>query len=107
MDFDSSALRYEVSVNFEIIFQNFIGQFTFRYVQPNLTVLVGTNDLDKGGVRYNVEKGIYHDEYNDDYHDIGLIRVEGTIQLGPRVQTIKLSNESVQPNTLLEMSKPS
>lgn len=107
MDFDSSALPSKVSVISEIVSRNFIRQFICSVVLPNMTVLVGTNDLDRGGVRYNIEKVINHEEFNDDYHDIGLIRIKGTIRFTSRVQSIQLSNESVPPNTTLEMSKPS
>lgn len=71
-----------------------------RKKASTLGVLVGTNCVDKGGKRYEVEEYIAHEKYKHvpntfDSHgsDIALIRVKGEIEFNDRVQSIPLSSE--------------
>lgn len=68
-----------------------------------LKVIVGTNDLKSGGIRYNVQKLIVHEKYNQPLlaNDIGLLEVDGTIQFGEKVQPIKYSEKFVSEGARL------
>lgn len=60
--------------------------------QPGMyKVLVGTNDLKKGGVKYEPDLLIYHKRYNQPsfHNDIGLIRLKTPISFTEKVQPIK------------------
>lgn len=62
-------------------------------------MIVGTNDLSTGGIRYNVQKLIIHEKYNKPLaaNDIGLIKINGTIKFdGKNVQPIKYSKKKVK-----------
>lgn len=77
-------------------------------MQPKeVTVLVGTNDLSKGGERYKVNKLIPHDDYRDFRigEDIELILVEGSIKFNNRVKSIEYSSTPVKSNSTLRLSK--
>lgn len=65
----------------------------------SISIWVGSNDVDLGGVLYRSDKFYTHADYNNPMlaNDIGLIRVKGTIQFDDRVQPIELSSEEV-PN---------
>lgn len=73
----------------------------------NLQVLVGTNNLKKGGTRYKVSKLYKHNKYDGfkQVNDIGLIRINGTIAFNTLVQPIKYSKEEVKPNSVVQLSK--
>lgn len=60
-------------------------------------MIVGTNDLKTGGIRYNVKQLIMHEKYNQPLaaNDIGLIKIDGTIKFDDKVQPIKYSNKIV------------
>lgn len=55
---------------------------------------------------YNVEKLIKHKRYASGLFgdDIGLIRVEGTIEFNSLVQPIEYSKEKVEANSTLQLS---
>lgn len=61
-----------------------------------LTVVVGTNHLQSGGVAYPVAKALYHPNYNqqDIYNDVALIKVSTPIQFNNLVKTISLAGFS-------------
>lgn len=67
-------------------------------------MLVGTNDLGSGGTRYKSQKFIVNERYNQPSfaNDIGLLRVNGKIELNEKVQPIKYSNEFVKGGTTLQ-----
>lgn len=60
-------------------------------------MIVGTNDLKTGGVRYNVEQLIMHEKYNKPLaaNDIALIKINGTIEFDEKTQPIKYSDKIV------------
>lgn len=60
-------------------------------------MIVGTNDLKTGGIQYNAEQLIMHEEYNQPLgsNDIGLIKINGTIEFDEKVQPIKYSDKIV------------
>lgn len=72
----------------------------------SLEILVGTNDLKKGGIRYNVSALYHHSRYDNPRfaNDIGLIRINGTIKFSTSVQPIEYSPKEVQPNSTLQLS---
>lgn len=63
----------------------------------NVQILVGTNNLGKGGTYYKVEKLIAHEDYNNPQFafDIAVIRIRGKIEFNKKVQTIELGKEEV------------
>lgn len=73
----------------------------------DLEIVVGTNDLKKGGTRYNVTALYHHSRYNNPSYanDIALIRINGTIKFTTLVQPIDYSPKEVQPNATLQLSK--
>lgn len=75
---------------------------TYRNMPGDITILVGTNELQNGGELYKVEKLISHSDHES---DIGLIRVEKSIKFNTLVQPIEYSKEPVQPNSILFSSK--
>ncbi|XP_031637916.1 chymotrypsin-1-like [Contarinia nasturtii] len=69
------------------------------------TVLVGTNDLKSGGVRYEVQEHIVHEEYQSPSryaHDIGLVRVE-KMKFTKKVQPIKYTSNYVESGAALKI----
>lgn len=62
-----------------------------------MQILVGTNDLGKGGKYYKVEKLIAHENYNNPSfaYDIAVIRIQGKIEFNERVQPIEYSPDEV------------
>lgn len=71
-----------------------------------LEILVGTNDLNKGGTRYNVSALYHHSQYDNPRfaNDIALIRINGTIKFSTLVQPIEYSPKEVQSNSTLQLS---
>lgn len=71
--------------------------FYFSRGIKDVTILVGTNDLKSGGVRYTPEKFIMHEKYNRPplANDVGLIRVK-SIELNENVQPIKYTSNFVE-----------
>jgi len=65
-------------------------------------ILVGTNDLKSGGVRYTPKKYIIHENYGKPNfaNDIGLIQVD-KIEFNEKVQPIKYSSKFVEGGTEL------
>nr|XP_012148108.1 PREDICTED: chymotrypsin-2-like [Megachile rotundata] len=61
-----------------------------------VTVVLGTNALDKGGDEYQSEKVIVHPRYSSALirNDIGLIKVDKDIVFGDKVKPIALPNEN-------------
>lgn len=62
----------------------------------DIKVIVGTNDLRAGGIRYNAKKLVMHEKYNQPLaaNDIAVIEIDGTIKFdGYKVQPIKYSNK--------------
>ncbi|XP_011142410.1 chymotrypsin-1-like [Harpegnathos saltator] len=72
----------------------------------NITVVVGSTTLDKGGDKYTSTKKVMHPGYSPTliWNDIGLIQVDKDIVFGDNVQPIALSthnfNKSNYPATL-------
>lgn len=75
----------------------------------DLEILVGTNDLKTGGTRYKVSALYHHSRYDQPRfaNDIGLIRINGTINFTTSVQPIEYSPKEVQQNSTLKLSKSS
>lgn len=69
-------------------------------------ILAGTNDLSSGGNRYTSEKVIRHELYDDHKYayDIGLVRVNGTIEFNDKVKPIKYSSKPVPSGAALQIT---
>lgn len=71
-----------------------------------ITVVLGTNTLDKGGDEYSSIKRLVHPYYNSAFirNDIGLIKLDRDIVFGDKVKPIALPtkrfNKSDYPATL-------
>lgn len=65
--------------------------------------MVGTNSLNSGGTRYNLEKILVHEQYNKPAlaYDISLIRVQRDIQFNAKVKSIELEKTQVPAGTEL------
>lgn len=72
----------------------------------NLEILVGTNNLKEGGTYYKVENYIKHPKFNQPNfaNDIALIRVNGSITLNTKVQSIEFSSDEVPENSTLQLT---
>lgn len=73
----------------------------------DLEVLVGTNNLMKGGTRYKASDLYPHTEYNIPAYanDIGLIHINGAISFNSLVQPIEYSKQDVKPNSVMQLSR--
>ncbi|XP_045487446.1 chymotrypsin-1-like [Pieris rapae] len=58
----------------------------------DMSIVVGTHTIDKGGDRYKIKKLIPHEEYSDPL-DIGIIQIEGKIKYSDKIQPIELLKE--------------
>lgn len=67
-------------------------------------MLVGTNDLNSGGTRYQAQQFITNEGYDQPSfaNDIGLLRVDGSIEFNEKVQPIKYSNKFVEGGATLQ-----
>lgn len=106
MDSDSCTLPKRVNGRFERTSQNLIIKFIHSVRLSSMTALVGTNDLKKGGLRYKIDKMIKHDGYRLGKDDIGLVRVEGSIEFSNLVKKITFMKEELLPSSTLELCKP-
>lgn len=63
----------------------------------DMEILVGTNDLTKGGQYYKVEKLIPHEHYNNPEfaYDIAVVQLKDKIKYGPKVKAIELGTGEV------------
>ncbi|XP_076394333.1 transmembrane protease serine 9 [Megachile rotundata] len=61
-----------------------------------MSVVVGTNQLNSGGVSYGVEKAVYHKDYDEYYlvNDVAVIRVDRNIAFNNLVKPISLASGS-------------
>lgn len=70
----------------------------FRFNPDRLSVVVGTDNREKGGVRYRVKNIVVHDDYQElRKHDIALLHTD-KIKLGPKVQPVQLERGHVGGN---------
>lgn len=76
------------------------------YNVRNLEILVGTNDLNKGGKYYKLKRTITHEQYNRPQfaNDIGLIEVDGEIEYNENVQPIKYSDNEVPDDAEVQLT---
>uniref|UniRef100_A0A182YLC0 trypsin n=1 Tax=Anopheles stephensi TaxID=30069 RepID=A0A182YLC0_ANOST len=67
-----------------------------------ISVLVGTNDNEKGGTRYLVDRVLPHDLHQrSSNNDIALVRLATSLKFSKRVQQIKYSMATVPDNATL------
>lgn len=71
-----------------------------------MSVLVGTNDLLKGGQVYEVEKYIAHESHDDPEYafDIAVVKIKGKIEYNEKVKPIKLLSEEVPDGAKLQLT---
>lgn len=79
---------------------------TNRQSTYSLKVLVGTNDLTKGGQYYNVTKLTPHENYNNPRfaYDIAVIKLQEKIEFNEKVQPIELSKEEVPDGAQVQLT---
>lgn len=88
--------RFTVSMKFELN----------RQSTGNVEILVGTNDLNKGGVYHQVEKFIMHEGYNRPAfaNDIALVKLRKDLEFNDRVAPISYSYDEVDDGEELELT---
>lgn len=71
-----------------------------------MKVITGTNLLDEGGDKYEVEKLIPHADYDseDILNDIALIYLKDNITYGPNVKPVQLPEENTRSGRKLLLS---
>lgn len=71
-----------------------------------LEILVGTNDLESGGVKYKIAQAIKHEKYgtNGFSYDIGVLEVRKEIEFNEKVQPIKYSAEEVPAGAIAQLT---
>lgn len=76
------------------------------YTPSGYTVLAGTNNLRKGGARYNPDKLFTHPLYNKPsfHNDIGLIRLKEDIVFNERVKPIEYLWHEVPNNSTITLT---
>uniref|UniRef100_A0A182N1Q8 trypsin n=1 Tax=Anopheles dirus TaxID=7168 RepID=A0A182N1Q8_9DIPT len=99
----SLQLRNEHRCGGSIISDRWIltAKHCLKYVRDNQTkVVVGTNDLEKGGLSYDIDLTIsYNSSVNNDFdNDIALLRLAAPLKFGKHVQKIEYSDEPVPDN---------
>lgn len=106
MDCDNCILHWIVSI-YQFDFDEIFSAWTLHRRKPGeIADLVGTNDLTEGGDRYQAEKLIKHSGFDIPSlaNDIGLIRVEETIEFNRFALPIEYSAEEIQPGSILQFS---
>ncbi|KAF5287783.1 hypothetical protein FQA39_LY15719 [Lamprigera yunnana] len=65
-----------------------------------MTVVVGTNKVNAGGVTHSISSVVYHSEYTivTARHDIGLIKLDSEISFNEKVQPIELNTDNIEEN---------
>lgn len=68
--------------------------------------MVGTNDVKNGGDRYEIQKFIKHEKFNNPEfaYDIAVIRIKRPIEFNDKVQPIKLLKDEVPDGALLQLT---
>lgn len=77
-----------------------------RKCPEQIEVLVGTQNLCRGGTYYKADQLIVHEKFNTPLfaNDIGLIQVKKSIEFSDAVQPIELATEDVPPGTTLYLT---
>ncbi|XP_037032969.1 chymotrypsin-2-like isoform X2 [Bradysia coprophila] len=68
------------------------------------TILVGTNDLNRGGMRYEIEKLIPYEDTEENPNDIALVKVKVPIQFNENVLPIELDDKEVPDNAVVQLT---
>lgn len=81
--------------------------FRSRQSTTSLQVVVGITNLTEAGTAYKATKLIKHSRYNKPYfaNDIGLIKLNSSVQMSKLIQPIKFSPHEVLENSTLQLSK--
>lgn len=76
-----------------------------EYLPEKFTILVGTNDLTRGGTRYEIAQLIsYGPDTEDNGNDIALVKVKERIQFTKNVQPIELDKEVVPDGAVVHLT---
>lgn len=89
-----------------VVFNKHIVLIINRQSAPNLQVLVGTNDLAKGGRYYKVANFTTHEHYDDPRfaYDIAVIKLQEKIEFNEKVQPIELQREEVPDGVEVQLT---
>ncbi|KAF5278804.1 hypothetical protein FQR65_LT03491 [Abscondita terminalis] len=68
-------------------------------IEKNMTVVVGTSDLRKDGVRFDVARTIPHPKFTNFNYDVALVKIVGFFTFGPKVSQILLNGNRVEKET--------
>lgn len=86
----------------------YISAFIFINSGRATKIVVGSNDLKKGGTTYEVEEAIVHEKYGSfsiysfPINDIGLFRVNKIEINNSTVKPIKYSDKYIEADTVLQ-----
>lgn len=72
----------------------------------NLEILVGTNDLKKGGKYYKVANFTTHEHFDSPLfaHDIAVVKLQDKIEFNDKVQPIELSKEDIPDGAQVQLT---
>lgn len=72
----------------------------------SLEILVGTNDLGKGGKYYEVKRYVMHEEYNSPpfANDIAVIELKKSIKFDEKTSPIELNDEEVPDGAQVQLT---
>lgn len=97
-------------LSFHLLFQKksffLFNSDAFNITSSEVEVVVGTNEWQTGGSRYNVSNMIVHEQFelSDYINDIALLHTQSPIEFNERVQPINFTSNAVEPNTLLQIT---
>ncbi|XP_047526432.1 chymotrypsin-2-like [Pieris napi] len=69
----------------------------YRKNMKEMSIVVGTHTINKGGDRYKIKKLISHEKYSSESlkNDIAIVQIEGKFKYSDKVQPVELLNEKV------------
>lgn len=77
-----------------------------RQSPANIEILVGTNDLAKGGQYFQVKSFVMHEDYNRPQfaNDIAIVKLSESIEYNDKVQPISYDDEEVPDGAELQLT---
>ncbi|XP_037032972.1 chymotrypsin-2-like isoform X5 [Bradysia coprophila] len=75
-----------------------------EYSLESSTILVGSNDLNRGGTRYEIEQLIPYEDTKDNPNDIALVKLTVPIQFNENVRPIELDDREVPDGAVVQLT---